>query len=288
MMASGKSTKSSRRSAVPVVAQRQGLPWLAISAIVIVLALVVTIFIVVFSASREKAKLTDAWAPSESNPDPSTAIPGIFVGDEETYKSGVHVDSPTRVAYDRFPPIGGPHDSVWADCNGVVYPVAVRNENMVHTLEHGAIWIAYNPETTSADELATLRELVEGQTYISMSPYPNLETKISLQAWRHQLALDSVTDERIAQFITALKRNLTNVPEPNGTCSQPSFNVDSPPPFVSSEPGADAVQMNGTGGTAGAVVTASNEGMTGDPASTATPGATTQAPATETPPAPTS
>ncbi len=35
----------------------------------------------------------------------------------------------------------------WATCNGVVYTKAVRIENMVHTLEHGAVWIAYNPDT---------------------------------------------------------------------------------------------------------------------------------------------
>jgi len=256
MMASGKNAKKARRD-LPVINQRDGLPWLTIAAVTVIVALAGTIFFVVFSAKQDKddaASALQPFVPTSENQDPSTAIEGVYAGATDAYKVGLHVSPPTRVAYDMYPPVGGPHDAEWAACNGVVYDVAVRNENMVHTLEHGAIWITYNPDTIG-DELDTLKGYVEGRQYITLSPYPGLDTKISLQSWGHQLKLDSATDARIQQFITALQRNQYLTPEVNGTCAQPTFDTANPPAFDASTPGADAVQMDGTGGQSGAVVT---------------------------------
>jgi len=82
MMASGSSAKK-RRPQAPVVTRRQGPPWLTIGAVVVILALVAGIFYVVFSKTQENTAAQDAlapWTPSESNQDPSTAIPGIYIG----------------------------------------------------------------------------------------------------------------------------------------------------------------------------------------------------------------
>ena len=79
--------------------------------------------------------------PSASDPDPSMRIDGVV---RHFYRGG-HVGPGKRVAYRYSPPIGGRHDAVWATCTGVVYPRALRNENAVHALEHGAVWITYRP-----------------------------------------------------------------------------------------------------------------------------------------------
>ena len=144
--------------------------------------------------------------------------------------------------------MGGPHDGTWANCNGIVYATAVRSENMVHTLEHGAVWITYNPETITPDDLATLTALVQDQPFTTLTPYPGLDSNISLQAWAHQLKVDSATDERVKQFITALRQNRWVYPETGATCQQPSFDV-AKPAFDPSPPGPDAIPMTGTGGT---------------------------------------
>ena len=60
---------------------------------------------------------------------------------------------------------------------------------MVHALEHGAVWIAYNPDKIKGEALDTLKAKVEGQPYMLMSPYPGLDKPISLQSWGHQLKL---------------------------------------------------------------------------------------------------
>jgi hypothetical protein len=236
---------------------------LTIGAVVVILALVAGIFYVVFSKTQENTAAQDAlapWTPSESNQDPSTAIPGIYVGASTPasadtpasyveYKAAIHITADQRVAYNRYPPVGGPHDGTWANCNGIVYATPVRTENMVHTLEHGAVWITYNPDTISPDDLATLTALVDGQPFTSLSPYPGLDSNISLQAWAHQLKVDSASDERVKQFITALRQNRWVYPETGATCQQPSFDVTNPPAFDPNPPGPDAIPMSGVGGT---------------------------------------
>ncbi|MEP6561631.1 MAG: DUF3105 domain-containing protein [Nakamurella sp.] len=262
MMASGKSAKK-RRTPATVVTRRQGLPWVTIGAVVVVLALVAGIFWVVYSTTKDKndaASVLEPWVPTESNPDPSTAIPGIYVGASTPasadtpasyveYKAAIHITADQRVAYNRFPPVGGPHDGTWANCNGIVYTVPVRNENMVHTLEHGAVWITYNPDTISPADLTTLQGLVNNQPYMSLSPYPGLDSTVALQAWAHQLKVDSATDPRVQQFITALRQNRWVYPETGATCQQPDFDTANPPAFNPTPPGADAIPMSGAGGT---------------------------------------
>ncbi|MBJ8338458.1 DUF3105 domain-containing protein [Antrihabitans sp. YC3-6] len=180
---------------------------------------------------------TDAFVPSEDNQDPSLAISGI---ETEDFPPGKHVPSTARVAYDESPPFGGTHDQVWATCTGIVYPTAVRTENMVHSLEHGAVWIAYNPDDISGSDRDALAERVEGMPYLMMSPYPDLDQPISLQSWGHRLKLDDADDPRIDQFIEALRVNEYTTPEVGATCATVvgSFDPDDPPPFDESEPPA--------------------------------------------------
>ena len=185
------------------------------------------------------------WSPSEDNQDPSVDIDGIYAGDPALYDHRYHFSAPDRVAYNRFPPVGGPHDPVWAACDGVVYDEAIRNENMVHSLEHGAVWIAYNPDTIATDDLAELTDLVPQTSFLVMTPYPGLDTPLALQSWAHQLALDSASDPRFTQFIQALLRNPYTTPEYGATCNNPSFDP-ADFPFDPTPPGPDAIPMDFT------------------------------------------
>ncbi|MDQ6850357.1 MAG: DUF3105 domain-containing protein [Actinomycetota bacterium] len=131
----------------------------------------------------------------------------------------------TTVNYDSAPPVGGNHSAYWADCTGTVYSNAIANENAVHMLEHGAVWITYNPKTLPAGELDTLRKLVAGQDRMALSPYPNLKTPISLQSWGYQVFVDKASDPRVQQFINDLRYNPRTTPEYGAICSQPTFKV---------------------------------------------------------------
>lgn len=254
------------RSRTSVSRPRRPKPWGTIAAIVAVVLLAGGVFTYAFTQINEKEK----WIASEDNPDPSVNIEGVA---RETYEQGQHVTGEQRVAYDQSPPFGGPHDQAWAACNGVVYETAVRNENMVHALEHGTVWIAYNPDEIKGGDLDKLKAKVEGQPYMMLSPYPGLDRPISLQSWGHQLKLDKADDPRIDDFIRSLRENQYQNPEPGGRCDVDGtgFDPTNPPPFVAEPPGEGAVQMDGTG-----AVDESNQEM---PAPTGT------APQTPAPPA---
>ena len=62
----------------------------------------------------------------------------------------------TEVDYKDIPPVGGNHHPVWLSCNGDIYDEPVVDENAVHSLEHGAVWITYQPEL-AAEQIEILK-----------------------------------------------------------------------------------------------------------------------------------
>jgi hypothetical protein len=233
-MVSGKNSKAVRNARAAVVTRRS-VPWGMIAAVTVVVLFAGFIFGYAYLRSQENKAREAAVAPftpTAEKQDPSTDIPGVQV---VPFQGGQHIDSPVQVAYTHSPPMGGTHDSSWAACNGVVYPTAVRSENIVHSLEHGAVWIAYNPDQVTGEALDVLRGKVENQPYTLMSPYPGLDQPISLQSWSHQLKLADANDPRIDQFIAALRLNQYTYPEPGASCNElgpPNFSQASPPPFA--------------------------------------------------------
>ncbi|MGN6605452.1 MAG: DUF3105 domain-containing protein [Jatrophihabitans sp.] len=152
-------------------------------------------------------------------PEPATlkAIPGVVFRPEPKHD---HVDGVVR--YDASPPVGGDHSAYWADCTGTIYTAPIADENAVHDLEHGAVWVTYRPGLPQAD-LARLTSLFSGTDYTLVSPYPGLKSPISLQSWDYQLFLDSASDPRLIAFVNAVRANPAVTPELGASCSQPTF-----------------------------------------------------------------
>lgn len=216
-------------------------PWGLIGTVagVVVLAAVIITYAVMQGGSSSSGDLYKASAYKDA-----TSIKGVVFKQEPNHN---HVQG--NLQYDTTPPTGGNHSQYWADCTGTVYPNAIANENAVHALEHGAVWITYQPGLDAAD-VATLSALVSGKDRMLMSPYPDLKTKVSLQAWGYQLFVDSASDPRIQQFINVLRYNQKTTPEYGASCSQPTF-VTSPSTFGNPlwEPasGGTAASMTPTG-----------------------------------------
>jgi hypothetical protein len=126
--------------------------------------------------------------------------------------------------------VGGEHDAAWADCTGTVYTAPIRPENAVHSLEHGAVWITYDPDLAGTADVETLTALVTGRPGLMLSPYPGQGTVVSLQAWDHQLKVEDADDPRVAQFAELLAFNPETTPEPGATCENPLFLLDQPQP----------------------------------------------------------
>ena len=137
----------------------------------------------------------------------ATPIPGVETFEVE---SATHTTDP--VDYPQDPPAGGPHDPSWQKC--AVYDAPVRNENAVHSQEHGAVWITYQPDLPESDR-EILAALAENEPYLLISPYPELEDPVVASAWGAQLRLDDVNDPRLQAFID---RYAGNGPERGATC----------------------------------------------------------------------
>lgn len=112
------------------------------------------------------------------------------------------------------PPIGGNHNSVPQSCQ--VYTAPIANEHAVHSMEHGAVWITYQP-SLAAGEIATLKKLVDGDPSRMLSPYPGLKSPISVQAWGHQIFASKASDSRIKKFADLFTSGPQTL-EPNAAC----------------------------------------------------------------------
>ena len=144
-----------------------------------------------------------------------TAAP--FPGEPSGVKTYVglarnHVD--TRVGYPQLPPVGGPHSPEWQNCQ--YYDTSVPNERAVHSMEHGAVWITYLPNTSQADR-DVLKALAATGDHILVSEYPGQPAPIVATAWGKQLYLQSVQDPELQRFVDFFQ-NGPQTPEAGVTC----------------------------------------------------------------------
>jgi hypothetical protein len=137
-------------------------------------------------------------------------------GEVKTYDvgpGGQHTDG--VVDYAQTPPVGGEHNPVWQNCG--FYDEPVTNENAVHSLEHGAVWITYSPDLAQ-DEIERLRDLAEDESYLLVSPREGLPSPVVASAWGKQLTLESAEDPDLERFIGAYVQG-PDTPEPGAACT---------------------------------------------------------------------
>ena len=128
-----------------------------------------------------------------------------------------HVDAAVdyQALYDTNPPAGGNHAPVWLNCG--IYTEAVPNENAVHDLEHGAVWVTYDPAKVTGGDLTDLQNKMKS-TYMVLSPFEGLPTPVVASAWGNQVQLDGVDDPRLSEFVTKFWK-AASAPEPGAPCT---------------------------------------------------------------------
>ena len=119
------------------------------------------------------------------------------------------------VDYPESPPVGGNHDPAWQNCGS--YSEPVRDENAVHSMEHGTVWVTYRPDLADG-QIKTLAGKAEGQSHVLVSPRDDLDSPVVLSAWGRQLGVASPADERVDQFIRAFQEG-PQAPELGAPCS---------------------------------------------------------------------
>ena len=174
---------------------------------VIVVAVAVINFTVISNGGTTSVS---SGAPAAAAPPPGVQA---YPGEPRTHIEG-------DLTYDHNPPVGGNHNSVWQNCG--VYDEPIRNENAVHSLEHGAVWVTYLPSLSTAD-VARLRRTVTAaydgvQRYVLLSPYPTQASAVMAQAWGYQITLGGAADPRLATFIDYYREG-PGAPERGAACS---------------------------------------------------------------------
>jgi hypothetical protein len=153
------------------------------------------------------------WKVTTPLPPDGGGIDGVKTyGDRPEYHD--HVDV-VQVPADNIPPPYGEHYSAWQNCG--IYDQPIELGNALHSLEHGAVWLAYSPGLDDS-QVADLQGFARGHDYVLMSPYPDLPVPAVLTAWGVQMIVESLPDDRIAQFIAYYEQGPQN-PEPGAPCS---------------------------------------------------------------------
>ena len=167
------------------------------------LAVVALIVVVVISNATPKRNPADI------------DVAGVQTWDDLEY---VHTEGPVDYEgeYGMNPPAGGSHNPAWLNCG--IYTEPQQNENATHALEHGAVWVTYDPDELSEADVDRLQSSLP-DSYIILSPYPGLDAPVVASAWGAQVKLDGVDDERLADFVEKYWQS-PNVPEAGALCTR--------------------------------------------------------------------
>lgn len=127
-----------------------------------------------------------------------------------------HVPEGTEVQYRTSPPSSGDHwpePAPWG-----IYREPLPDEQLVHNLEHGGIWISYE-----GIDQATRRRLerLAGRypEAVILTPRPENDRRVFLVSWGRIDELATFEEQRIVAFISA---NINKSPEPLATLPGPS------------------------------------------------------------------
>jgi len=131
-----------------------------------------------------------------------------LAGQEIPVLGRTHVSRGTTVKYHSNPPTSGDHwpePAPWG-----IYRAPLPDEQLVHNLEHGGIWISYK----EIDDETRLRLERIAQKYpeaVILTPRPQNDRRMALASWGRLDKLDAFDEARIERFI---RSNVNNSPEP--------------------------------------------------------------------------
>lgn len=114
-----------------------------------------------------------------------------------------HVLEGKKVEYGSNPPTSGPHWPTWLSDG--IYEKEKPDEAIVHSLEHGRIWVSYRPSIPEETK-KELEKLLRNQAAIILTPRSANEKDIALAAWGRLDVFDlgeggSFDKNRILDFI---------------------------------------------------------------------------------------
>ncbi len=142
---------------------------------------------------------------------------GFSVSEQDLMGEEVHIASASHVGSERdmvipvgAPPAGGPHFST--PLRTGFYDDPVPDGNAVHALEHGIVWLSYNPELVDEAGVDALRDIFgDFRRDLIVSPRPDNSDAVAIVSWGRIMRLDGVDVEQLSDFIN---NNRNRSPEP--------------------------------------------------------------------------
>ena len=134
-----------------------------------------------------------------------------LMGEEVKFASSAHVASASELQIPvGVPPAGGPH--YVNPLPGGVYTEPIDDGRVIHSLEHGLVWITYKPGAISDAQLKAVTDLAEGRKRdIVLSPRPDNKDALVVVSWGRRLILKPDDIKTLKDFIST---NLNRSPEP--------------------------------------------------------------------------
>lgn len=147
-------------------------------------------WIVVFSKKAETEK-------------PGEAIP-------ETGRNHIPVGT-EHEAYNSNPPTSGPHYEQWAPWG--IYDEKLPDEQLIHNLEHGGIWISYR-DKDNQELIGNLKSIADDYSLkVALTYRPENDAPIAAAAWGRLMKLEAFDEKQIRNFIKAyINRGPEQVP----------------------------------------------------------------------------
>lgn len=141
----------------------------------------------------------------------SDGLMGSAVAATDTKTDRQHIADPLLLQIPNGePPTRGPHFAV-PHATGI-FQQPVPDGNAIHSLEHGIVWISYNPAKVDNATIKGLQDL--GRQYavdVIVSPRPENAKAIAIVSWGQILTLDKFEKDTLEKFITT---NRNRSPEP--------------------------------------------------------------------------
>jgi hypothetical protein len=126
-------------------------------------------------------------------------------------------------------PSGGDHlhAPAWLNCG--VYEGQVPDELAVHSLEHGAVWVALGPDATADDRAVAVELADRAPDRVFVSDVPDLPHPVELVAWGFRLPLESASDPAAAAFVDTYV-DASSAPEAGASCGGSAIGGTPPVP----------------------------------------------------------
>jgi hypothetical protein len=159
-------------------------------------------------ASQPTAMATDGPANPTGMPPATETVqaerPAAGLGTPMPDEGNGHVDEGTIIIYKNYPPTSGSHYPRTADPG--FYEQPVPEGYFVHSMEHGAIVLYYNPDLPDAtkQQLKDLMTMLpfdgSGKPRLVIVPYTNMQTPLAIAAWRRLLLMKDYNFDEIRTF----------------------------------------------------------------------------------------